>query len=50
VALEELQKALIKRQHSTHVHYAEKQMKVLVNSNCELSLLKKNEKVRAADD
>ena len=23
------------------VHYAEKQMKVLVNSNCELSLLKK---------
>jgi hypothetical protein len=32
------------------VHYAEKQMKVLVNSNCELSLLKKNEKVRAADD
>jgi hypothetical protein len=27
-----------------------KQMKVLVNSNCELSLLKKDEKVRAADD
>jgi hypothetical protein len=23
------------------MHYAEKQMKVLVNSNCELSLLKK---------
>jgi hypothetical protein len=26
------------------VHYAEKQMKVLVNSNCELTLVKKNEK------